>query len=539
MIGTEAEAEMSSAPVAFVRHALKPAFIAGLLYSALTLVLGIVAYRACDRHFVYPIDDTYIMMAMAKNLTLHGVWGVSSYGFSSSSSSILYPLILAGAFRVSGVNEFVPCVLSWLFGLGTIFVAGRMLKGFVDRRWQAVVLILVVVLTPLFVLAMIGMEHSLHLLLTLLFLEYFLRSESEERLGRLALITGLMVASRYEGLFLAITGTLLLWKQKRWRAALTTAVAAVIPVCIYGWFSVAHGGYWLPNSVALKGAGPAGGSIGGAVRDMLTHISLNYHEGFHLLLLMATEAALLVAMSKNLSHRAVAPLALVLGAGCMHFCTARVGWVFRYEDYLIGSGIVLIACVLPALQLSTLRSIRSFAIVPTLAGFGLLSVRGLIAMIMLPSYAHNVYLQQWQMAHFVASYLKSSVIAANDIGAIEYFSDVRCVDLAGLADREIFQARRNGHYTTGLLRQVAQVDGVTVAMVYDSWFTPESGKSPGPPSIPGDWVRVARWSTPEALQLGGRTVSFYSVGGETEGSLRQALDRYAPRLPAGVVVAQH
>jgi hypothetical protein len=535
MITSVAEAVPAGAPTARRLRALSPAVIAGLLLAAITTVLTIAAWRACDRHFVYPLDDVYIAMAMAKNLALHGVWGVSSHGFTSSSSSILYILLLAGVYRIAGVSEWTPMVLALLFGFGAILVAARMLREFLDRRSQTAVLILLVLLTPLFVLAMLGMEHSLHLMLTLLFLEYFLRSQPREELARLAVITALMVATRYEGLFFAALAVGLFLGSRRWREAITTAGAAALPVCAYALFSIAHGGSWLPNSVALKGAGM--GSTHGIGHALLARIELNSCVGIHLIALLALEAAVLAAMWQARSHRAYAPLALLFGAGCVHFCTAGVGWVFRYEDYLIGAGVVLVACIFPAIAPAVSR--RGFALAQGLAlvTLGLLLLRSAVPAVFLSPYTRNIYWQQWQMAHLVRSRFADSVVAANDIGAIEYFSDARVLDVAGLANRDIFRARRSGGYTTAFLHHEAQADHVKVAMVYDSWLQPGNLNSLGPSSVPPDWIRIAQWSIPGRLQLGDRTVSFYAVDPGEAGQVRNALNQYAAQLPQEVQVS--
>ena len=41
---------------------------------------------------------------------------------------------------------------------------------------------------------------------------------------------------------------------RRFKPLLVMSIGAAIPVCAYAAFSLARGGYWLPNSVALKGA---------------------------------------------------------------------------------------------------------------------------------------------------------------------------------------------------------------------------------------------------------------------------------------------
>src|SRR6185312_8866054 len=152
----------------------RPFAIGALVYVAITVTHGILSLIACHGHFVYAVDDAYIALAMAKNLALHGVWGVTRYGFSGSSSSILFPLLTAAIFRVIGVSVYVPLLISWLAGLASILVAARILARFVSRTWQTLLLVLLVVCAPLFVIGVIGMEHTLHLLFTLLFLEIFL-----------------------------------------------------------------------------------------------------------------------------------------------------------------------------------------------------------------------------------------------------------------------------------------------------------------------------------------------------------------------------
>ncbi|MFP5226997.1 MAG: hypothetical protein ACLGXA_05165, partial [Acidobacteriota bacterium] len=157
----------------------QPAILASALFLLLTGIILAASWHAAEHHFVYPLDDAYIGMAIAKNLALHGVWGITPYAFSSADSSILLPLLLAGADRIFGVGTLAPLLFSWLSALATIFVADRTLRRSLNREQRTVALIGLVVLTPLFLGAVLGMEHAVHLLLTLLFLEFFFRPASE------------------------------------------------------------------------------------------------------------------------------------------------------------------------------------------------------------------------------------------------------------------------------------------------------------------------------------------------------------------------
>jgi hypothetical protein len=68
--------------------------------------------RATGGVFMYPIDDTFIHMVVARTVALHGNWGISGHEFESASSSILYTLILAGLFKVFSVNFFMPLAVN-------------------------------------------------------------------------------------------------------------------------------------------------------------------------------------------------------------------------------------------------------------------------------------------------------------------------------------------------------------------------------------------------------------------------------------------
>src|SRR5580658_2443457 len=96
-------------------HSL-PFMIAAAVYAAITNAILIASVKATDGHFIYPLDDVYINMAMAKNVALHGVWGISPYQFTSSTSTPLFVLLLSAIYRVVGPSTYAPLLISWAFG---------------------------------------------------------------------------------------------------------------------------------------------------------------------------------------------------------------------------------------------------------------------------------------------------------------------------------------------------------------------------------------------------------------------------------------
>ncbi len=94
-----------------------PASLGVVVYAALICVTLVHSVSRNEGHLAYAVDDTYIHMAMSKNLARYGVWGVTRYEFSASSSSPLWTLLLAGVYRLLGVSDVAPLVLNILIGI--------------------------------------------------------------------------------------------------------------------------------------------------------------------------------------------------------------------------------------------------------------------------------------------------------------------------------------------------------------------------------------------------------------------------------------
>src|SRR4051794_21459878 len=81
-----------------------------------------VAWLLARTHgqFIYTLDDTYISMAMAKNMAQYGVMGLTRYEFSASSSCPLWILLISAVYGVTGVTWWAPLALGFVAGLAAL-----------------------------------------------------------------------------------------------------------------------------------------------------------------------------------------------------------------------------------------------------------------------------------------------------------------------------------------------------------------------------------------------------------------------------------
>ena len=133
------------------------------------------------------------------------------------------------------------------------------------------------------------------------------------------------------------------------------------------------------------------------------------------------------------------------------------------------------------------------------------------------------------MARFLDTYYRGAAVAANDIGAIDYFSSTRCLDLVGLSDIEVAKMICRKTYDSSQIRQIAQRRGVKVAIVYERWYRNWGG-------IPAEWTKVGQWTIPNNVVCAFATVDIYAVDPREATVLRERLEAFRRKLPEGVKV---
>lgn len=534
----------------------KPALIALTVLAILAVAIYIGSVQLTSGIFVYAMDDPYIHMAMAKNFHEHGIWGMTRYEFSSSSSAPLWTLLLALLFSLTDNSIFVPLALNIIIAVLTILTFASLLRstceGMSDRA-QAFLLISVVLVTPMGSLIFGGMEHLLHVLLALLFVHLsvqVLTSAASQRERMLLLLVGaLMTSTRYEGCFLACVTSGLLVVRKQWRFGILLALISALPIVVYGVISLAHGSYFLPNSVLQKGHFPDFTSVKGIAILLGARIA----RSPELLVLMTGAIIVFLARRQlgiNMWERNQTLLLLFAAATFAHLQHARTGWLYRYEAYLVVIGVYVLSAGFFSLRrevntnlnarskLARFLFTRTGIVLSAAIVAAAAASRGVYGNWIVPQASKNIYEQQYQMARFLGAYYSGARVAANDIGAINFYADIQCIDLAAIGSIEPVRIRMEKRYDVQTIDSLTRTKNVRIAVLYDLWFArfPHYMISPGgKPGLPSYWRKIGWWAAQDNVILGADTVSFYAVAENEDAVLRRSLRAFDATLPADVL----
>jgi hypothetical protein len=485
-------------------------------------------------------------MAMAKNFVYHGVLGVDKSSFTSSSSSPLWIMLLSLIYYIFGVNDLIPLILNIIFATIAVLIAYLILKYYkLSSFYNLIFLLIFIFLTPIPAIVFTGMEHTLHITLTLsfAFIAALMLSKDDYRglkLYLLLILAALLVAVRYESMFMILTVAILFAIKRRFWNSLSLLGAGFIPIVVYGIYSVMNGWFFLPNSLVTKST---------FVENHISMFSVDglfrFFDNFksilsiHIFIPVTLALGILIYRLDKKENAWNGPnliITIFIIATLMHMFLARTGWFYRYEAYLLSLGIIAIAVGIAEYLPSSMPKFNRKQISKQLAIILLifllffpLADRGYYSLKDTPKASHNIYDQQYQMGLFVKEYYSGSAVSLNDVGAVNYYADIKSVDLLGLSGLNVAKYIINGSYSIEDIDTLTKQNNVKVVIIYEDLF-----KYYLTGGVPSHWVKVGEWKISNKITPFMDTVSFYVTDPSEEENLIKNLREFSKKLPDDV-----
>lgn len=523
---------------------------------ALAVVIGLVLYTFVlnDDHLIFTADDAYIHMATAKNFSQQFVWGVSSREFSSSTSSLLWPLLLSAGYWLTDLNQLTPLLLNIFLTLAAIFMIWLLLvKTYSDLPAYIIFFILLVVIfaTPLPPLVLSGMETSLYVFITIFFVyisAVVLSGDQKSLFGREAIVlflsAFLLTLTRFDGIFISSIVLFLFLLRRRWLYFSTLFFSIFLPVVIYGVISIENGWMWLPNSVLVKSR------MMGNIGDFSLIKSLGKLSGYasfsqmmlfpNLLIFFIIAIAIFVIILYNRNGYwdidQIMLAIFILGSFVsVAFLYVSAG-EYRYTTHLLSLGIFVTLPVVFELLLRENKNNR-----PILNQASIMAI--IATLFILPlvervsSTFHNVprdsvftYRRHVQAGLFLEKYYyKSMPVIVDDIGAPVFYADIKCLDLWGLGDKSFGKLRMEYAFDVNAdqIQNIAISNNAKIAVIFAKRFNERD-------VLPADWEKVGVWTIINSEYAGNDTVSFYAVKSSDSETLMENLRQFSESLPQGV-----
>lgn len=514
----------------------QPALFVSFLFCLVVLILYSIVVRQNGGVFIYPLDDSYIHLSLARTLALHHVWGIDATAFASASSSPGWTLLLTAIDVLIGPHLLNGIVLNLIFAIAVLFSVDYGIRVFVPSAalWLRYLALLVVVFgTPLTCLTMIGMEHVAQVLSVLVFVILATQILALEpglpvprgKIALLSLAAFFAGAIRYEAVFAVVLVCLCLLLRRRVLVAMVVALSAAVAPVAFGLYFHHESGMWLPFSVIAKAAGQPSASV---------KYFLNQTHGFRSLIPVIALVWLLRLRRFRFWHASQLLLFFSFCITVLHLAIAPVGWLMRYESYLaalclfslfvVGAALQppqsLVECVR---QSSRRRQYATAVLAILLLGLGFDIVHRAIQGVVDPVRASNDrFLEHMQMARFVANAYDHDTIVVNDVGTVAYYTHAHLLDLIGLGSMEPVRAIHGKHpFTAADVEAWAASRHASIAILQTQWHLVSR-------IIPASWTKVQTWTIPRNVAFKDFDISFFAVTPEQIPKLCASLARLQP-----------
>jgi hypothetical protein len=496
------------------------------LWLAFFLLELIASVVLCGGRLVFTLDDPYIHLAVADHI-LSGGYGVNASEFSSPSSSILWPYLLAltEALHLGGLGPLLinaSAAAATLIVILRLFATTGMFDRADDRPIAYAVAGLTILVTSAIALPMTGMEHSLHVWATVVTFSGLVaaaRGESLKPSHFVALV--LLPLIRFEGLALAGAAVVAFALLGRLRFAVAAAALIGAALSAYAVLMTARGLPLLPSSVLLKSriaenAYEHHSLIDAIVQNLQGSLINPYGQRLALL----GFAIAIGTWWLWVDRRARIVCACVLAAIGAHLVSGQYGWFYRYEVYVVALAVVTLVWIVMSVrpQLSARGWLVAKSVLLLLMVFA--GSPYLSAALITPFAARSTYEQQYQMGRFARQFYPHPV-AVNDLGLVAYTNPNFVLDLWGLGSEDVRKARLVGQYGPAEMAALADRHHVGLVMVYDSWF---------PQGLPSSWTKVAVLHTMPVTAASG-DVAFYRTPSGDQDEIMRALRSFGLMLP--------
>jgi hypothetical protein len=496
--------------------------LASYLVSVAAVVVATVWWL--DGHLAYVLDDAAIHLSMADRLAHHGTWGVVPGQFESASSSPLWTALVALGVLVAGpAAEWVPLVLNVAAGVAAVWIlaAGQAVIRPGRRRPIDAVATVILVTLVLFLpgLAVVGMEHTLHVTLVLAMV-LGVHRWAVGRPGWPPAVTYAVVAlaslTRFETAFVAAglaVALILVDRRAHLRRAVGVLAASGVPIVAFGIVNKALGGGWLPNSILAKGQG-----TGQSQQDGLGPVDIANRVTHDPLLALLVGVAVVYLLVRGRRAVVAVPAVALIVAAVLHAVLADVGWYDRYQAYLIAVGAYMVLGILAEVP----AELRTRAVVAVCLLGVLFGATKASLLVQAPLAADDMYRQQYQAGRFLDRYYDGQPVATDQLGYISYLHDGPLTDFAGLGDYAVLRARADVPYRE-LWPELAAERGFRVVVLYDlaAAF-----------NAPRDWIMAGEWQIDgEPMSGVSRKLQFFATVPEEIEPLQDHLRDFEDDLP--------
>ena len=499
---------------------------------ALLVLFALAIVVADGGHFFYTLDAPYTHLALAEQIR-HGTYGLNPGEPAAPSSTILFPLLLVPLLGLGSFGPALLCLAATLgSGLAVCALAGTCgirLERIHPAQLAAITVSLALALNIAGV-AMTGLEHSLHAMLTILSLLGLVRFLQNGRSDWWWLLTiALLPLVRFESMSAVLTDAFVLFAAGRRAYAVLVLAAGFSLVLAFALFLHAHGLPWLPTSVTARSQVVSSGlgmqsrhgmlSLLHNIAAVLKRNLLSFGATQILLLMVLAGWALapfLAQTGNRLRHgipdpdRALGTARFVTPAAAGFFILIAAAQLLagslqsagRYEVYLFALG----ACTLMVCYRSRVAGFVDrmrlagcigvcLTALALFAGYAIRSLDDIAA-------SQTLYAGSWQIRRLIVEDYRHG-FAITRPGLVKFRDPYPMLDLSGLASVAVQHAiATHQPGDTAWMDTLVRSHAIGLAIFYtDTDTTP-----------PPQWTALAELRTSNhALGINGSLATFYAV----------------------------